>query len=50
LRIPPIPFTDDDFTTIDLAQDDPMVIIVEIDKFTITNVLADQDSSIDNLY
>ena len=36
-RMPPITFTKDDFTAIDPAQDDPMVI----DKFVITKVLVD---------
>jgi len=48
--IPPITFIDDDFTAIDLAQDDPMVITVEIDKFAIAKVLVDQGSSVDILY
>jgi len=49
-HIPPITFTDDDFTAIDPAQDDPMVITVEIDKFAIAKVLVDQGSSVDILY
>jgi len=48
--IPPITFTDDDFTAIDPAKDDPMVITVEIEKFGITKVLVNQGSSIDILY
>ena len=48
-HIPPITFTDDDFTAIDPAQDDPMVITMEIDKFAISKVLVDQGSSIDIL-
>ena len=43
--IPPITFTDDDFTAIDLGQDDPMVITVEINKFAIAKTLVDQGSS-----
>ena len=35
-HIPPIMFTDNDFTAIDPAQDDHMVINVEIDKFVMT--------------
>jgi len=50
LYIPPITFTDDDFTVIDPAQDDPMVITVEIDKFSIAKVLVDLGSSVDILY
>ena len=49
-HIPPITFTDGDFTAIDPAQDDPMVITVEIDKFAIAKVLVDQGSSVDILY
>jgi len=49
-HIPPITFTDDDFTAIDPAQDDPMVITVKIDKFAIAKVLVDQGSSVDILY
>ena len=49
-HIPPITFTDEDFTTIDPSQDDPMVITVEIDKFAIAKVLVDQGSSVDILY
>jgi len=49
-HIPPITFTDDDFTAINPAQDDPMVITVEIDKFAIVKVLVDQGSSVDILY
>jgi len=40
-HIPPITFTDDDFTASDPAQDDPMVITVDIDKFVIVKVLVD---------
>jgi len=36
-RIPPITFTDHDFKVIDPKQDDPMVITVTIDDFTVTN-------------
>ena len=39
-HIPPITFTDDDFTAIDPTQDDPMVITVEIDKFAIAKTLV----------
>jgi len=49
-HIPPITFTDNDFTAIDPAQDDPIVITVEIDKFAIAKVLVDQGSSVDILY
>ncbi|XP_068475257.1 uncharacterized protein [Phaseolus vulgaris] len=49
-HIPPITFTDEDFTAIDPSQDDPMVITVEIDKFAIAKVLVDQGSSVDILY
>ena len=49
-RIPPITFIDDDFIALDATQDDPMVIIVEIDKFAISKVLVDHGSSVDILY
>ena len=49
-RIPPIIFTYDYFIAIDPAQDDPMVITMEIDKFAITNVFVDHDNSVDILY
>jgi len=47
---PPITFTDEDFTAIDLAQDDPMVITINIDKFEIAKMLIDQGSLVDILY
>jgi len=43
-----ITFIDDDFTVIDPSH--PMVITMEIDKFTITKVLVDQGSWVDILY
>jgi len=46
----PITFTNADFMAIDPKQDDPMVIKVEIECFTIKNVLVDQGSLIDILY
>jgi len=49
-RMASITFTNNDFIAIDPAQDDAMVIIVEIDKFAITKVLMDQGSSVDILY
>ncbi|XP_068473732.1 uncharacterized protein [Phaseolus vulgaris] len=49
-HIPPITFTDEDYIAIDPAQDDPMVITVEIDKFAIAKTLVDQGSSVDILY
>jgi len=48
--MPWITFIDEDFTAIDSAQEDPIVITEEIDKFTITKVLVDQGSSVDILY
>jgi len=48
--MPPITFTNDDFTAIDPTQDDPMVITVKIGKFAITKVLVDQGSAVDILY
>ena len=49
-RMPPITFTDDDFHGLDHHQDDPMVITVEIENYTVKKVLIDQDSSVDILY
>ena len=40
-RMSPITFTD---------EDDPMVIAVDIDRFTIRKTLVDQGSSVDILY
>ena len=44
LRMPPITFTDDDFKGVDYRQDKPMVISVDIDRFTIRKTLVDQGS------
>ena len=49
-RMPPIIFTDDDFHGLDHQQDDPMVITVEIENYTVKKVLVDQGSSVDILY
>ena len=49
-RMPPITFTDDDFKGVDPSQDNPMVISVDIDNFTIMKTLVDQGSSVDILY
>jgi len=49
-RMPPITFTDVDFQGIDPAQDDPKVIMVEIENFAIMKMLVDQGSSVDILY
>jgi len=49
--MPPITFTDDDFKGVDYRQqDDPMVIAVDIDRFTIRKTLVDRESSVDILY
>jgi len=45
----PITFTSDDFKGVDYRQDDPMVISVDIDKFTIMKTLMDKGSSVDIL-
>jgi len=45
-----ITFTDDDFKGVDYRHDDPMVISVDIDRFTIRKTLVDQGSSVDILY
>jgi len=49
-RIPPITFTNNDFQGLDHQQDDPMVIIVEIENYAVKKVLVDQGSSVDILY
>jgi len=49
-RMPPITFTDKDFKGIDPSQNDPMVISVDINNFTIKKALVDQGSSVDILY
>ena len=46
----PIIFIDNDFHGLDHQQDDPMVIIVEIENYAIKKVLVDQGSSVDILY
>jgi len=46
----PITFTNEDFKGVDPLHDDPMVISVDIDKFTIMKTLVDQGSLIDILY
>ena len=50
LRMPLITFIDKDLKVIDSAQDDPMVIIVDIDNFLIMKMLVNQGSSLDILY
>jgi len=47
--MPPITFTYEDFKGVDYRQDDPMVISVDIDRFTI-RTLVDQGSLVDILY
>jgi len=49
-RMPPITFTNADFKGIDPFQDDPMVITVEIENFSVMKTLVDQGSSVDVLY
>jgi len=49
-RMPRITFTDVDFKGIDPAQDDPMVITMEIENFTVMKTLVNQASSVDILY
>jgi len=48
--MPHITFTDEDFKGVDPSQDEPMVISVDIDNFTIMKTLVDQGSSVDILY
>ncbi|XP_068492144.1 uncharacterized protein [Phaseolus vulgaris] len=50
-RMPPITFTNEDFKGVDYRQqDDPIVIAVDIDRFTIRKTLVDQGSSVDIVY
>jgi len=49
-RMLSITFTDDDFKGVDYRQDDPMVISIDVDKFTIMKTLVDQGSLVDILY
>lgn len=48
--MPHLTFTDANFQGVDPDQDDPMVITVEIENFSIKKVLVGQGSSIDILY
>jgi len=48
--MPPITFIDEDFKGVDSSQDDPMVISIDIDNFTIMKTLVDQGSLVDILY
>ena len=45
-----IVFTDRDFRNIDICQDDPMVIAIEVTNCEIRKTLVDQGSSVDVLY
>ena len=49
-RIPPIIFTDGDFHGVDHEQDNPMVIVVELENYAVKKVIIDQGSSVDILY
>jgi len=49
-RMSPITFTDDDFKGVDPSQDDPMVISIDMDNFTIMKTLVDKVSSVDILH
>jgi len=44
--MPTITFTDEDFQDIDLNQDDPMVITIEIEDFVVMKTLVNQGSFI----
>jgi len=47
----PITFTGEDFKGVDYCQqNDPMVIAVDIDRFTIRKTLVDKESLVDILY
>jgi len=43
-------FTDEDFQAIDLEQDDPTVITLEIIEYAVIKTLVDQGSSVDILF
>ncbi|XP_027915152.1 uncharacterized protein LOC114174515 [Vigna unguiculata] len=49
-RMPPITFTNSNFKGTDPNQEDPMVIMVELESFAVKNVLVDPGSSVDILY
>ena len=49
-RMSLITFIDENFKGADPSQDDPTMISVDIDKFTIMKMLVDQGSSVDILY
>lgn len=48
--MPPITFTNNDFKGVDYRQDDPMVISVDIDRFTIRKTVVNQESLVNILY
>ncbi|XP_017423577.1 uncharacterized protein LOC108332784 [Vigna angularis] len=48
--MPPIMFSDEDFHAPDPDQEDPMVITVEIARYSMSKVLVDQGSSVNILY
>jgi len=48
--MPDIVFTDRDFRNIDIRQDDPIVIAIEVANCEIRKTLVDQGSSVDVLY
>jgi len=48
-RMPPITFIDNNFKGVDYRQGDPMVISVDINKFTIMKTFVDLGSSVDIL-
>lgn len=48
--MPSVTFTNAHFHGVDHQQDDPMVIIIELENFTVKKVLVDQGSSVDILY
>ncbi|KAL2347445.1 hypothetical protein Fmac_001445 [Flemingia macrophylla] len=50
LRMSNITFTDDDFRKVDMVQDDPMVVSVEINNCIVHKVLVDQGNLADILY
>lgn len=48
--LPDITFTDEDFQSIDLEQDYPMVVTIKTSDFAFMKTLVDQGSFVDILY
>jgi len=48
--MPESTFSDEDFQDIDLEQNNPMVIMIEVANFVVMKTLVDQGSSVDIFY